>query len=494
MRLDAVNQRQLELPPAQEPYLCTWWRCQPLKSFLATANPGLHGILDPYTDWILLESHGEQFLELFITKAGEEVWREWLWYSLNVAALADRVDVFRRLFALCEHNPELRTHFRVIGLLNTTAMKGNTGVLSALLEMDVFITAVQGRDNAQHGDPSPLTWAAMQGHRGCVAALVKAGAPLEYKWYMGGTALMEAVQNDHEGVVLELLAGGADVNAVNDGAEFKRCGPHHANYTPLGMAVAEDKMEIVEILLAAGAGLGKERTDVHAPVIVAAYWGSCGPLERLLLAGADVNVVDTVGESALHKACYNSQEGAVEILLRYHASPSIRCDIGQPPSGVVAMAALEKRRRRVNVPSTLNVAETAAADSIHAMLKQASAWSRRGWLVMLRTRRVVAGQLPADTEASSTELLPVDHAAASRHDSDTETDLDVVVNHKALRSLEDVDREEKRESPTETIFDGGSGCSGGKPAGAGEGWRCAVEWLLQCPDDRGIFREILGFL
>ena len=452
LRLDVSNHHSdLATPdvfgcgvPRDRPYRCSW---QPLfRPFLPTVDPGLHGILDPYQDATLLEAHGEQLLDVYITKAPEAVWKSWLFSSLRVAVRADRVDLFRRLFAF-ENDPIMAE------LLYQAANNGSAGVLSALLELDDNIQAVQEMP-ANRAGPSLLIVASMHGHRSCVAALVKAGAPLEYMWQMGGTALLDAVQWGHEGVVEELVAAGADPDRVYDGDEPKMMTSSFGNYTPLGIAVAKSNMRMMDILLAAGAGFGKDRTHrskwegnggreaysyIEVPVIIAALRGLREPLERLLSAGADPNVVDAFGRSALHLACFHGQVGAVEVLLRHNAFPAQPCDKGLSPSDVVAVGALKNQECRNGKstptgtffsPATLDAAETAVANIIHDMLERAGAWGRRGWLVMLRSRRVAA-----------------------------------------------------------------AGGGGGKtPAEAGDGWRCAVKWLLQCPDDSGLFREIVGFV
>lgn len=166
----------------------------------------------------------------------------------------------------------------------------------------------------------------------------------------------------------------------------------------------------MDILLAAGAGFGTDRAhhsrwdrghqpyaQVQIPVIIAALKGLCEPLERLLSAGADPNVVDPIRRSALHLACLHNRGCAFEVLLRHNAIPAEPCDKGLSPPDVVAVVLLKNQKQLRNrwrtpaqrttfcSPATLNAAEPAAADNIREMLERASAWSRRCWLVVLRT-------------------------------------------------------------------------------------------------------------
>lgn len=336
--------------------------------------------------------------------------------------------------------------------------------------------------------------------------------------------------------MLDLLAAGADENSCDYSSTALR--------TPLAAAVSNNNERMVGFLLAAGAdsGKGKERPSVGPkglalPVIIAVEAGHCGPLKRLLVAGANASVVNFRGESALRLACLHCHEGAVELLLRHNASLTSRCDGCLPPPpehGVVAMGKLDRRVLRHNAsltsccdngclppvhdvvamgvlvrrersffgrrryPSTLNDVETAAADRIHGMLHAASAWGRRGWLIMMRARRVAA------VDDSSLEKPSPAEQVSPRNDDETAVEpidrgICVAVEGLMLFSADvpstdtsgGSHRQEKgRATSTKAHLTGECG----RQVGHGGGWECAVEWLLQYPDERGVFREILSFL
>lgn len=296
----------------------------------------MHSILNPFHDMTPLEAHGEELLELLVHKAPHAEWMIWLHALLLVAASADNIDVFRRLLALCENNPESWAgDGRIAELVEHTAQYGCAGVLSALLELAFARTAVR-EVRAEISPPSAHYCAAKNGHRSCVALLIKAGAALEYKGRMGGTALTAAVRGGHEGVVLELLAAGADVHNISAQYDVLIFSNMYSQYTPPGIAADRNNERVVDILLAAGADFGKNRT-YPLPVMIAAQEGSCASLKRLLEVGADVNVVNPSGQSALHVACVHSRERAVSLLLRHDASLAWRCDDGgDSPHDVVA--------------------------------------------------------------------------------------------------------------------------------------------------------------
>ena len=115
--------------------------------------------------------------------------------------------------------------------------------------------------------------------------------------------------------------------------------------TPPCIAAAKNNERImVEILLAAGADVGKDGRANHLPFIIAAASGCIGVLERLLSAGADPEMVTCSGQTALNLMCFHGHEGAVELLLRHNAASVVsRCDLGRLPCDVVAMSILEMR-------------------------------------------------------------------------------------------------------------------------------------------------------
>lgn len=262
---------------------------------------------------------------------------------------------------------------------------------------------------------------------------------------------------------------------------------------------------MVNTLLSAGAEFGGDGRTNHLSVTTAAENGFCGVLQRLLSAGADTNVVNVRGQSPLSLVCFNGHEGAVEVLLRHNAIVVSRCDQGCLPCDVVSMGILERRSLRA-FPSTLNAAETSAAARIHDMLRRGGAWGRRGWLVMMRARRLLAASQLVD-DSSLGKSSPIEQAAP-RHGDETQDDAEedgrAVVESLSLDDAppagtpEGVGDEEKRTTTTTvstgTLIVSDGGHDEGKKAGAGGGWECAVEWVLQFSDEGGVFRQILGFL
>ncbi|CBJ27583.1 ankyrin repeat protein [Ectocarpus siliculosus] len=505
----------------------------------------LNAVLEPYDDATLLEQHGADVFDLFVRLASEELWGQWIFLLLEVSASGRSAIAFQRLFPLCPeeiwsdqhniinllrrvvivgHNTEvLSTLLEIDGalplpsgfvrdLVEGAVRGGSVEVMSTLLAVDSVLSQVQEVDDAGYSSLPILSIAAFLGGRSMVAALIKAGAPLEFQSRRGRPPLATAVASDRDealGIVRDLLAVGADVNNVGHNDQTK--GPF--GNSPLCLAAAKNKEGMMDLLLAAGADLGNERVDI-LPLHAAAHHHSCGALQRLISAGASVHQLDSRGRSALHVACLHNCEGAVKLLLQYNARVTLLCDGGLSPFDVVAMAVLNRRqlnrcwglRRR---PSTLNSNETSVADRILEMLRRASAWERRGWLVLMR-HRIAHDPLAAGSSSRPPSFVESEFGdqTATPHDSETKEDANDGGCELSVHGDIDLAGASPRGTAPSEAIEGRSGhaftletpaVDSSSPNGGGkvqvcESLRCAVEWLVQCPDEVGIFRETLAFL
>eukprot|EP00752_Nemacystus_decipiens_P007973 g7125.t2 len=544
-------------------YKCSF-RCG---KFIQVADSDLHHTLKPYRDPRLVEAHGEQLLELYIGLASELDWKEWMRASVEVAASDGNLQVFRRLLGvgpsvselsapdstwalsvLCQAarggSTDIFFHLVAIDgflklargdpgqpedqpnswdrhLLTSAACGGNVAILAYLLDTDDgFLVLVDMRNDVDDGlyatqVHSPLHVAAAYGHARFAAALIEVGAPLEYRFKLyggkGETALETAAFHGHEGVVLELLSAGADINMPDVNTTDFYVRPQR----PLLTIAADQNHEgVVDVLLAAGAALGEDRTDI-IPLHAAAKKGHCEAMEKLLLAGANASWVDSKGRSALHAACMYTRVEAVEILLRFNASVTLLCDEGLSPQDAVAVETIAQKQtgaRGNHAPSTLDTAQASAAGRIRGMLRKASAWGRRGWLVVLRARHQGATKAVDASSPTMSSLLPLrddqiafldagqrnddaghgSTSASVRCDSSVAAPApaDMITKH-TVPSGGPSDEMKKSILAKSAMVDNGHG-SGGHAKGIG--WQGAVEWLIRCQDERGVFREILSFL
>ena len=145
---------------------------------------------------------------------------------------------------------------------------------------------------------------------------------------VSGDAFIDAAKNGSVGVVTNMIACGCDLNARgNVGSFFK-------NVTALMMAAQAGHTDVVEILLAAGAGVDLGATydagnvlfpgGIHneTALIFAASQGHVAIVEALIAAGADINLSHSYGASPLINAAFYGQIAVVQVLITKGANLS----------------------------------------------------------------------------------------------------------------------------------------------------------------------------
>ena len=95
--------------------------------------------------------------------------------------------------------------------------------------------------------------------------------------------------------------------------------------SPLIHAAKYDKIEIVKLLLNAGADPNKQNNLSYTALIYAAY-NNTEIVKLLLNAGADIDKQNNTGNTALIKAAYYNNVEIVELLLDYYADEFILND------------------------------------------------------------------------------------------------------------------------------------------------------------------------
>jgi uncharacterized protein len=90
-------------------------------------------------------------------------------------------------------------------------------------------------------------------------------------------------------------------------------------------AVARGNLDIFQILLAAGADVNIKERSGETALSKAAYWGHLEIINLLLSAGAEVNGIDNEeGSAPLINAIYFGRIQIVKILLDAGANPNLR--------------------------------------------------------------------------------------------------------------------------------------------------------------------------
>ena len=117
-------------------------------------------------------------------------------------------------------------------------------------------------------------------------------------------------------MVNALIDRGADVNAPSTNPEKKKA-------TPLMAASVNGRVDVIRVLLAAGARVNLGDAIGWTALMSASYYGQIEAIRVLLAAGAQINQVDASGWTALIHASQAGRVQAVMALLAAGADPRI---------------------------------------------------------------------------------------------------------------------------------------------------------------------------
>jgi ankyrin repeat protein len=213
---------------------------------------------------------------------------------------------------------------------NATDDKGETALLAAAREGHVEVTqallAAGADPNTRDKEGTPvLGVAAFKAKEEVVSALLKAGADINASDRDGVTALMLATDMDHSGMFRTLLAAGADPNAKAKSGAIMLKGSSirglivdalKAGIRAEGMAMLAD---IMTMKIAMSAGDDKGETT---PLVIAAAAGRAEMVQALLDAGADPNLSLEESQGPLGIA---ESKGHSEIAVTLHRAGARVC-------------------------------------------------------------------------------------------------------------------------------------------------------------------------
>jgi len=189
--------------------------------------------------------------------------------------------------------------------LYLAALNGNAAIIEKLLKASADANAA-----VTEGETALMT-ASRSGHVDAVKMLIAHGAVVDAREnWRGQTALMWAAAEGHPDVIRELAAHGADVNARSTIQKWERqvtAEPREkwlppGGLTPVYFASRQGCVECVNVLASLNADLNAVDQDGISPLVDAIINGHFDVAGALLAKGADPNIADATGRTALYAA------------------------------------------------------------------------------------------------------------------------------------------------------------------------------------------------
>ena len=209
-----------------------------------------------------------------------------------------------------------------ISMLNISALNGNLGSLRKVLNAGVDPDIVQ-----HSGQATALMKASGNGFLDCVNALLQAGADVN-KQYSGMSILMYTACRGWHGCLTALLQAGADVNfADSSGDTALACAVIADEYSRMWLTKPEmkdrdsqlitDRLPLtnsgeglcVKVLIEGGANVNMQDENGDTALMLAARNNEVACVTYILDAGAQVNLLNHYGQTAITMA---SKKGHIE--------------------------------------------------------------------------------------------------------------------------------------------------------------------------------------
>ncbi|GAB3379516.1 ankyrin repeat domain-containing protein [Spongiibacter taiwanensis] len=163
-----------------------------------------------------------------------------------------------------------------------------------------------------------LVTASIEGNNSQVDALLAAGYDPNVLSEGGATPLYSAARANHIEVMKSLLAAGAKVDKG------------YGLWSPLNGALRTDAtLDVVKILIDAGADLNTRNADGWTPLAMAARYRSAAHVELLLDAGADIEATNKHGMTPLYLALAGEDPAVATLLVERGASLSATTNEGK---------------------------------------------------------------------------------------------------------------------------------------------------------------------
>jgi ankyrin repeat protein len=228
-------------------------------------------------------------------------------------------------------------------MLAVAAMTGRLEIAQLLLDAGADVNGTRNYDNQT---ASALYSAVSFQHNDIAELLINYGADVNWLWdderEFFGTPLHAAAWNNDVEMVRQLIENGADPNLRS---RWRR------GTTPLSKCLVNDSVEAAQVLLDNGAEVDLA-TDLgvtplmHGINLMEPSGGLVAGVALLLEAGADPDLQDKIGDTALHYAAREHKSEAVDLLIEYGADINITNKAGQTPLDVATSEEIKEMLRR----------------------------------------------------------------------------------------------------------------------------------------------------
>lgn len=171
---------------------------------------------------------------------------------------------------------------------------------------------------------TPLWISASNGHQGIVSLLLEKGADIKSEDHLGYNPIWISASNGHQQIVKMLLEKGAQLGI--------------GDYGSMPPVPAHNWQEVVGKLLRQAASLGIREVAHNRSLLFSATLYKLSDIANLLIEmGADVDIKDAKGRSALSIAAENDRSSIIAVLLNWGASIELRDNNRRTPLSLAAM-------------------------------------------------------------------------------------------------------------------------------------------------------------
>ena len=479
----------------------------------------------------ILQGAGDMIFKLVCDRSTPEQWAEWLRAPLEHAAGTANHGLVKKLVQAGADSSAGWKGCHGKTLLHAATEGGDGKVISALIRAGAEADL---KNKTPKTGRTPLHLAVLHGKQSAAGALTMAGANVDSLDAKKDTPLHLAIERGHVGIAKDLLLSGADPGKIGSKGEYpiylaasrgqdevvlalvhKRADLNclgtrrNTPVTPLGVAVREDRVSMVELLLDGGADANYpmhcSKTALHTavehnkpaaiptlvefgadiearsdagmtPLATAPMFGSHAAMLVLLQLGARVNTKSNNGWTPLHTACRRGNADSADVLLRWGADETTVTNSGKTPSQYIPDVADASEEDRPRLERLAKLLASASEDR---------AWRRRGFIVMCRAQQARLRLVVEIPDSSGAEGAGQPPERPSRRVRRREVKVEVGLSGASAGGAGVT-----RGARSSNVHSAGRAAGGER---AGGGFDGVAAWLMAVTEEQ-VFRNIMGFL